>query len=243
MDELLWKGIKFVQQENLSILLIEDNLALAGQITRFLEGLGWQVDFADRGHQGMRLATSQQFDVVILDLNLPDCDGLTVCEHIKKHQTRITPILMLTARDAFEDKAKGFAQGTDDYLTKPCDLRELAMRCKALARRPSLHSDTLIKKGRLSVDSRAFSVEWENEPIKVTKVGFKILKALIDAHPYPIARTDLLQHVWGDEPPESNALKSHIYSLRKSIEHHSKQTILKTISNVGYQLQGLDDEE
>ncbi|GEA10832.1 response regulator transcription factor [Alteromonas sp. KUL49] len=231
-----------MQQDKLSILLIEDNLALAGQITRFLEGLGWLVDFADRGQQGMRLATSQQFDVVILDLNLPDCDGLAVCEHIKKHQTRITPILMLTARDGFEDKAKGFAQGTDDYLTKPCDLRELAMRCKALARRPSLHSDTLIQKGRMSIDSRAFLVKWNNKPIKVTKVGFKILKALIDAYPYPVARTDLIQHVWGDEPPESNALKSHMYSLRKAIEQQSNKPILKTISNLGYQLQGLDDE-
>lgn len=228
-------------KKTLSVLLVEDNLALAKQITRFLEGLGWFVDFADRGMQGVELALNHTFDVIILDLNLPDCDGLSVCDQIKKAQTRITPILMLTARDAFEDKAKGFAQGTDDYLTKPCDLRELAMRCEALARRPSLHSDTTLVKGALSIDTRAVTVSWNNTPVKVTKVGFKILHQLMESYPYPVARSDLISALWGDEPPESNALKSHMYSLRKSLERVSECAVLKTISNIGYQLQGLDD--
>ena len=227
----------------LSILLIEDNLALAGQICRFLEGLGWQVDFADKGKQGQELATNQLFDVIILDLNLPDCDGLQVCQNIRRQQTRITPILMLTARDAFEDKAKGFAKGTDDYLTKPCDLRELAMRCEALARRPALHSKTQLTKGHLNLDTRAFTVDWKDEPVKVTKIGFKILHKLTDAYPYPVARSDLMTQIWGDEPPESNPLKSHIYSLRKTLEKTSQRSLLKTISNIGYQLQGLEEDE
>ncbi|WP_100644697.1 response regulator transcription factor [Alteromonas facilis] len=224
----------------LSVLLIEDNLALAKQVCQFLEGLKWQVDFADTGKQGIDLALSQHFDVIILDLNLPDRDGLTVCQQIKQQQTRVVPILMLTARDAFEDKAKGFATGTDDYLTKPCDLRELAMRCEALARRPDLHTDKVLEKGALCLDSRAFSVTLNRTPIKVTRIGFKLLHKLLDAYPYPVARSDLITHVWGNEPPESNALKSHLYALRKALESASEQPMLKTISNIGYQLQHLD---
>ncbi|MEC7469715.1 MAG: response regulator, partial [Pseudomonadota bacterium] len=92
--------------KSISVLLVEDNLAIAKQVVGFLEGLKWQVDFAATGQQGIDLALSQQVDVIILDLNLPDMDGLDVCQHIKQHATRVTPVLMLTARDAFTDKAK-----------------------------------------------------------------------------------------------------------------------------------------
>ncbi|NVK56605.1 MAG: response regulator transcription factor [Alteromonadaceae bacterium] len=225
----------------LSILLIEDNLALAKQICRFLEGIGWTIDFADKGKQGIALATANQYDVIILDLNLPDCDGLEVCGQIKQHQQKITPILMLTARDAFEDKAKGFKQGTDDYLTKPCDLRELAMRCEALSRRPQLHHPTVVKKGYLELEERAHSVRWHGKLVKTTKIGFKILHALAMAYPYPVTRSDLMSAVWKGEPPESNALKAHMYNVRKSLEQVSDTPLLTTISNVGYKLQGLED--
>lgn len=225
----------------LSILLIEDNLALAKQICRFLEGVGWSIDYADRGQQGIALAESNQYDVIILDLNLPDCDGLQVCQRIKQKQKKITPILMLTARDAFEDKAKGFQQGTDDYLTKPCDLRELAMRCEALSRRPQLHSAVTLKKGNVELDLRAMSVLFSGKPVKTTKIGFKILHTLVAAYPYPVARSDLISAVWEGEPPESNALKAHMYNVRKSLEQVCNKPLLTTISNVGYKLEGLED--
>ena len=228
-------------QTKLSVLLIEDNLALARQICRFLEGLGWLVDYADTGRQGIALAQTAYFDVIILDLNLPDCDGLTVCERIKQEQQRVVPILMLTARDAFEDKARGFARGTDDYLTKPCDLRELAMRCKALARRPALHSDARLVRGAMALDARSLSVTWAEQPVKLTKTAATLLKQLIEAYPHPVARSDLIDAVWGAEPPESNALKSHLYGLRKALEKIPDGPRLQTISNIGYQLVGLDD--
>lgn len=229
-------------RKTLSILLIEDNLALAKQICRFLEGVGWSIDYADRGLQGVALAESNQYDVIILDLNLPDCDGLQVCQSIKQKQKKITPVLMLTARDAFEDKAKGFQQGTDDYLTKPCDLRELAMRCEALSRRPQLHSPMVVQKGNLELDLRGMGVTWNEKPVKTTKIGFKILHTLVTAYPYPVARSDLMSAVWEDEPPESNALKAHMYNVRKSLEQVCTKPLLTTISNVGYKLEGLEDD-
>lgn len=226
-------------QKPLSILLIEDNHALANQICRFIEGLGWRVDFASFGADGIALAEKHVFDVIVLDLNLPDIDGLQVCTEIKLHQKRVTPILMLTARDAYEDKAKGFAKGADDYLTKPFDLRELALRCEALSRRPELHSDTSIEVGQMTLDTRTHEVTWDNSPIKLTKIGFKILHQLLSHYPYPVTRSDIVTELWGDEPPESNALKSHMYSLRKALDAVTHEPKLHTISNVGYQLKDL----
>ncbi|MCC2605932.1 response regulator transcription factor [Planctobacterium marinum] len=232
----------------LSILLIEDNLALAKQICQLIESKGWQVDYAETGEQGIALALAHRFDVIVLDLNLPDLDGLQVCEHIKSQQTRITPVLMLTARDAFSDKAKGFLKGTDDYLTKPCDLRELAMRCEALGRRHQLHTNTHIMRGKLTLDTRAVTVSWDSIPLNVTKTGFKILKQLVQAHPYPVTRSDLIDEVWGNAPPESNSLKAHIYNVRKALEQGRQKQgeqppELQTISNIGYRLVGLGEND
>lgn len=225
----------------MTALLIEDNQAIATQIISFLEGHNWSIDYAATGNLGISLAVEQHFDCIILDLNLPDIDGLKVCTTLKSQSKSNTPILMLTARDAFEDKHKGFSLGADDYLTKPFDLRELVLRCEALSRRRQLHENNEIIQGNLVVDSRAHKAIWQGTEIKLTKLGFSILKVLVDAYPYPVSRSDLIQHIWGDEPPESNALKSHIYTLRKSFEQVGMHNVLCTISNIGYQLQNLDD--
>ncbi|MFA3792399.1 response regulator transcription factor [Aliiglaciecola sp. SL4] len=229
------------KKSNLSVLLIEDNLAIAKQVAVFLEAQNWIVDCATVGKQGINLALKHHFDLIILDLNLPDMDGLDVCDAIKRTADRNIPILMLTARDAFEDKAKGFGIGADDYLTKPFDLRELVLRCEALARRPLLHGENFLQKGLLSIDCRAHKAMFNKLELTTTGIGFRILHKLIEEHPYPVSRSDLIRHLWGDEPPESNALKSHIYGLRKSFEKVTDRPILCTISNIGYQLQALDD--
>ncbi|MBU2876830.1 MULTISPECIES: response regulator transcription factor [Aliiglaciecola] len=228
-------------KSNLSVLLIEDNLAIAKQVAGFLEAQNWIIDCATLGKQGLDLALQHHFDLIVLDLNLPDIDGLVVCDEIKRTADRNIPILMLTARDAFEDKAKGFGIGADDYLTKPFDLRELVLRCEALARRPQLHGETLLQKGMLSIDSRAHKATFNNLELTTTGIGFRILQKLVEEYPYPVSRSELIRHLWGDEPPESNALKSHIYGLRKSFEKVTDKPVLCTISNIGYQLQALDD--
>lgn len=222
-------------------LLIEDNQAIATQIISFLEGHGWEVDFASTGKLGIELALKLTFDVIILDLNLPDIDGLNVCTKIIQNAKSNLPILMLTARDSFDDKHKGFSLGADDYLTKPFDLRELILRCDALSRRSQLHAKHIVSHGHLTIDSKAHQATWHDKQIKLTKVGFKIIKKLTDDYPYPVSRSEIIEHVWGDEPPESNALKSHIYTLRKSLEQIGMKDILCTISNIGYQLKDLDD--
>ncbi|TQK11130.1 response regulator receiver domain-containing protein [Herbaspirillum sp. SJZ107] len=138
----------------LRVLVVEDHAAIARQIVDFLEGLHWEADHAAAGALAIELATRETYDVVLLDLNLPDIDGIAVCRAIKAGAPRNVPVLMLTARDAFEDKARGFHGGADDYLTKPFDLRELALRCEALARRGQLHQDREIRVGSLTLRVR-----------------------------------------------------------------------------------------
>ena len=220
----------------MNILLVEDNATIATQVTNFLEGLGWSVDYAGTGQLGMELACSSVFDVMILDLNLPDIDGLDVCRAIRSRCDYELPVLMLTARDAFEDKARGYGEGADDYVTKPFDLRELRLRCEALARRRSLHQNKAIELGDLYIATREKSVKRKGEQIKLTGIGYRILEELARAHPQPVTRSDLLHRIWGDTPPDSDALRSHIYSLRAALDKPFDRPLLVTLPGLGYRL-------
>jgi DNA-binding response OmpR family regulator len=152
-------------------------------------------------------------------------NGLEVCATIKKQAQIIPPILMLTARDSFADKAAGFKQGADDYLTKPYDLRELALRCQALARRPDLHQSTNITVGTLELMLSTKSALIEGEECSLTTIGFSILTLLAKAYPEPISRSLVIHKIWADSPPESDALKPHIYALRKVLATHPSYKI------------------
>jgi DNA-binding response OmpR family regulator len=226
---------------NLNILLIEDNVAIARQLLEFLADHGWQVDYADTGGLGLKLVDANIYDVVILDLNLPDMDGLNVCAHIKQSGEINTPVLMLTARDAFEDKAQGFGQGADDYVTKPFEFRELALRCQALARRNDLHRSKQLHVGELRIDLAQNIASRDDQRLVLTAIGFRILVQIAQAYPNPISRSRLLHQIWGDSPPESDALKSHIFSLRSALDKPFATPMLSTITNVGYKLVLPDD--
>ncbi len=220
----------------LTILLIEDNHAIAQQLCEYLEGLAWVVDWAATGKQGLALALQQQFDVILLDLNLPDIDGLEVCKQIKEQSLVYLPVLMLTARDALDDKQQGFGLGADDYVTKPFEFRELSLRCQALARRSQLHQSKQITIGDLVIDQGAHTASRAGKPLEFTNVGFKILLSLAKAFPQAVSRSQVIHAVWADEQPNSDALRSHIYSLRNTLDKPFDFAMLKTITNVGYKL-------
>lgn len=221
----------------MKILLIEDNSAIAKQIEEFFSGSHWQLDFAPIACLGISLALDQIYDVILLDLNLPDGDGLDVCAEIKARSDVSPPILMLTARDSFEDKAAGFHRGADDYLTKPFDLRELLLRCEALARRPLLHQPKSMCLGKLTLDTKSKIAKYKQNYLALTGIGYHILELLVKAYPQPVTRSFISHQLWGDDPPESDALKSHIYSLRKSLDKACGVPVLKTIMNVGFKLE------
>ena len=220
----------------LSILVVEDHPTIARQIVDFLDGLKWHTDHAATGMLAIDLATREAYDVVLLDLNLPDMDGLDVCRAIKAGAPRNVPVLMLTARDAFEDKARGFHGGADDYVTKPFDLREVALRCEALARRGGLHVSQELRVGPLTLMSRERRTLYRDAPVALTGAGFKILMALCTAHPQAVSRSTLMHELWGANPPDSDALKSHVYALRRQLEQAGAPDLITTIPQLGYRL-------
>ena len=220
----------------LSILVVEDHPTIARQIVAFLDALHWHTDHAATGRLAIDLATREEYDVILLDLNLPDIDGVDVCRAIKAQARRNVPILMLTARDAFEDKARGFHGGADDYVTKPFDLRELALRCEALARRDRLHPGIELRVGRLVLLPRERQAYYDEAPLTLTHAGFRILALLCKAHPHAVSRSALIHALWGADPPDSDALKSHIYALRKGLEAAGGMNLIATITQLGYRL-------
>jgi len=226
-----------MNHSSLSVLVVEDHPTIARQIVEFLDGLKWQTDHAATGALAIDLATREAYDVILLDLNLPDLDGLEVCRAVKARAPRNVPVLMLTARDAFEDKARGFKGGADDYLTKPFDLRELALRCEALARRGELHVSQEMRVGPLTLLPREKRTLYNGAPVLLTQACFTILFMLCTAYPHAVPRSALMHELWGANPPDSDALKSHIYALRKQLELASGRKMIATIPHLGYRLE------
>lgn len=225
------------EQSSLQILLVEDQLSIAKNIASYLEQKGHQLDFASTGNHGLALALAHYYDLIILDLNLPGLDGLQVCQQLRQQADRHIPILMLTARDSIEDKVTGFQSGADDYLTKPFSLQELEVRCLALSRRHLLQRKDRIELGPLLLDKKRQHISRDGVKLELSSMGYKILLVLAEAYPQVVSRSVLSQHLWRDEPTESDALRSHIYQLRSVLDKPFAYPLLKTVFGVGFTLE------
>jgi DNA-binding response OmpR family regulator len=220
------------------ILLIEDNHIIAQQLYDYLEQDGFLVDYAHNGKAALKLIEQQQFDVVVLDLMLPDIDGIDICLQMKSTAALNMPILMLTARDSLSDKGEGFNAGADDYVAKPFEFAEIAMRCRALARRHKLHQSSTIEIGDLIFDPQKRRAIRAGKELHLSATDFEILNILVDAYPNAVSRHSLIEKVWGDDFPDSDVLRSHIYTLRKAVDKEFKNPLIKTIHGVGFKLSG-----
>ncbi|WOH36508.1 response regulator transcription factor [Thalassotalea fonticola] len=230
------------QATSLYVLLVEDQLNIAGNISDYMEAKGHVFDFANQGQHGLDLALENHYDLIILDLNLPVMDGLEVCQQIRAKSDRHIPILMLTARDSIEDKVSGFTVGADDYLTKPFSLQELEVRCMALSRRYLLQTTDILTLGPLTLDRKRRQVTREGQLLNLHSMGFRILTVLAQAYPQIVSRSQLSQKLWGDEPTESDAMRSHIYQLRCVLDKPFDFPILKTVHGVGFTLDIKDEK-
>lgn len=218
------------------VLIIEDNHAIAAQLVDYLTNKGFIVDYAYNGRIGLQLFHGYHFDVIILDLSLPDMDGIEVCHRIRANESKNPPILMLTARDTLKDKVKGFDSGTDDYLTKPFELEEVALRCVALTKRHQLNLGHALSIGDLVIDDNKKVVTRNDNVINLSITDFNILYELAKVYPNAISRTDLSKKVWGDDFPDTDALRSHIYTLRQAVDKPFEHSMIKTIHGVGFRL-------
>lgn len=223
-------------RQDLDILLIEDSDALCQNIAEYLEPLGHRLDFACTGPEGLRLALSREFDVVVLDIALPGMNGLELCRQLREKALRHIPVLMLTARDTLDDKLSGFATGADDYLAKPFALAELNARCRSLAQRHRLGVNHVLKIGSLEVDRQTAIARREGRELRLTPLIYRILLMLAEAFPRPLARTELSRGLWGDDPPDSDALRSHVHLLRQVLDKPFAKPMLETVHGVGFRL-------
>ena len=222
------------------ILLVEDHRDLAETVIVSLEAEGYVVDYAYDGIQGLELATQSVFDAIVLDIMLPGLDGYEVCRQLRERFGIDTPILMLTAKDEMADKLEGFERGADDYLVKPFEIRELLARVNALVnrKRGKVGAARIVRED-LELDTRNRTVYRQGQEINLSPTGFEILRILLRESPNVVTRETLEQELWGDDLPDSDALRSHVYMLRKALDKPFEgecKGIISTVKGVGLKI-------
>lgn len=220
----------------LRILIVEDNIDIAENIADYFELQGHLTDFAMDGIGGLHLALTHEYDAIILDVMLPGMDGLMFCKKLRQEGEKATPVLMLTARDTLGDKLEGFEAGADDYLVKPFELEELSARIHALSRRSDHAQKRLLRIGNLAMDLGKMQVHRSGRMIELNRVCFKILTMLMQASPNVVSRREIEHALWSDMPPGSDALRSHIYTLRQAVDKPFKRHLIQTVHGLGYKL-------
>lgn len=222
----------------MKILLIEDDLQLANQLTQQLTKATFAVDVYGSVEESLIQAIefNQEYDCIVLDINLPDGNGFDFCSQLRKEKI-ITPIIMMTARDALTDKIKGLDLGADDYVTKPVDFIELLARIRAIIRRNSKDPSPIMKIGNLSIDPQTHRVKRGLNKIELSSKEFAILEFLSRHHDEVVTRTMIMEHAWGsDFETLSNVIDVYIKNLRKKIDAKNNKKLLHTIRGSGYSL-------
>ncbi len=220
----------------MKILLVEDHADIAGVIFDYFELLGHTMDHALSGTQALNLVEDNHYDVVILDVMLPKMDGMTVCKKLRENGVD-TPVLMLTAMGEREDILSGFDHGADDYLVKPFDLKILEARVSALNRRRTGQvsvRELVFGELRLSLTSHV-AVRRECQ-LTLNPSLFTVLKLLMARAPQVVTKEELITALWGDDEPEGNVLRSHVYQLRNLIDKPFEYGYIRTVPKIGYQL-------
>ena len=216
------------------ILIIEDQPEILQNIADYLELKGYLVDCAYDGLGGLHLAVTQPFDLIILDLMLPGMDGITLCKKLRQDAQISTPIIMLTARDSVDDKLTGFQAGADDYLVKPFSLPELHARVEAVLRRGQAGLQNMLVVDDLTYDMNSLEVIRQGVTLKLSPIGLKILEALMKKSPHVVKRDVLEELLWGEHLPGSDSLRSHIHTLRQTIDKPFTSSLLHTVHGIGY---------
>jgi DNA-binding response OmpR family regulator len=229
--------------ESASLLLVEDHQDIAEMVYGFLERRGYSVDYAGDGITGLHLAVSNDYDLIVLDLMLPGMDGIDLCRKLRSEARKSTPLLMLTARDTLQDKVAGLDAGADDYLIKPFAIQELEARVRALLRRRRGEvAPEVLSVADLTLDTGTLKAQRGSKTLTLTPIALKILTVLMRASPRVVSRRELEREVWGDILPDSDTLRSHLYTLRKVIDKPFPKPLLHTLHGAGYKLTNPDAE-
>ncbi|MBV9610858.1 MAG: response regulator transcription factor [Acidobacteriaceae bacterium] len=217
------------------VLVVEDEKRIADFLSRGLQSAGYAVDVVHTGNNATERVHSTEYDLVILDLGLPDVDGLQVLQKIKNRKT-IPPVLILSARDAVDDRVKGLEQGADDYLVKPFAFVELLARARVLLRRGQPTPEKL-QVGELTLDCIRRKVTRNNENIELAPKEFSILEYMMRNRGRPLSRTMIVEHVWDmDYDGLTNIVDVYIRHLRSKIDDRFPTKMIHTVRGIGYML-------
>ena len=217
-----------------SILVVEDDANIQELIVEFLRAEDYKVDYASDGLEGIKLFKNNNYDLIILDIMMPNLDGYSVCKMIRK--TSIVPIIFLTALNQENDEVKGFELECDDYITKPFSFNLLIKRVEAVLRRSNTigESNSNLSFGKLILDLNTYTVNVDGRIVELTLKEFNILKSLIEKYPQVITRESLLDSIWGyDYYGDTRIVDAHIKNIRKKIE----LPYIKTVKGIGYTLE------
>jgi DNA-binding response OmpR family regulator len=217
------------------ILVIEDNRDILATVLDYLALKGYVTDCAQDGLSGLHLAATNDYDLIVLDVMLSGIDGYQVCQRLRRDAGSETPIIMLTARDALSDRLEGLNAGADDYLVKPFALSELVARIEAILRR-SRGGRRRLQVGDLRYDLDTLEASRAGQPLRLNPIGHKLLELLMRRSPAVVRRESLEEALWGENPPDSDSLRSHIHQLRQVLDKPFGKQLLHTIHGVGYRL-------
>ena len=219
------------------ILLVEDDEDVARFIHKGLAEQAYAVDVAEGGGYALELAGTTSYDAIVLDLMIPEPDGLAVCRSLRADGSSV-PILMLTARGSVDDKIAGLDAGADDYLAKPFEFGELLARLRALLRRGAIPVSSQIVVGDLEIDTGSHRVKIEGVPLTLTTKEYAVLEHLARYAGRIVTREEIAEHVWSQEfDPFSNLIEVYINRLRRHIEKVSARKLIHTIRGSGYMLE------
>jgi DNA-binding response OmpR family regulator len=216
-------------------LLVEDNYDLSESLYDYLQSHHVIVDCAYTAQSALSMLEQLSFDVIVLDINLPDFSGFELCQRLRNEQQIITPIIMLTARSSLEDKLSGFDSGAEDYLVKPFEMAELLARMKVLVERQQ-PKKRILQVGNLIYNLDTQKISRDEKNIELNSSCRKILKLLMKKSPNVVSKNDLEYTLWGDDIPEKEVLKIHIHTLRQKIDKAFNTEYLQTIRGSGYAL-------
>lgn len=224
------------------VLVVEDQTNVSNYVKRALEEQGYAVDLARTGREALDWAAVVDYEIIVLDIMLPELDGITVCQRLRNHGNNAS-ILMLTARDTVDDRVNGLDAGADDYLVKPFELRELLARLRALSRRHTTKS-SLLKVADLTLDSRTHVVMRGNTLIDLTSKEYSVLECLMRDPGRVLTRTEIAESVWNfDVYNQSNIVDVYIRNLRRKIDDPHPLKLIHTVRGAGYRLTDQGGEE
>lgn len=216
----------------MKILVVEDDVDLGQQVIHALEQAGWVPELSQDGVDALYRATSEEWDLIVLDLGLPKLDGLSVLQGIRDDNVN-TPVIILSARDTLTQRVTGLNSGADDYLTKPFDTTELIARIRVQLRRASGQASPLLTVGNLSLDTRTSVVTWQGEVINLTALEYKVIAYFMHNPEKVISRSELVEHIYKqDFDRDSNTIEVFIGRIRKKMA----ADVIKTVRGLGYQL-------